>query len=532
MFFSNGMKNFNRHILHRVNFEFNTSEEPKAFEFKSKVDTFLKEDLLPDIEILLDELASPEEIKRFESIDIEVYIKPDVNFGDLRNLLVSQLRGKIENTESEYFKTVENESSSVIQSNIRKNQNTGVDFGLVNAKEVDLLHKGSTGKLNNLQNAFLYFLETGQLPWYATTSFLNEFIRHETFQAALDDKIFLQKLTKQFTSDTNSLERFVQQMDNEMIEFFIFHLLREKTPERTVELQLTQYLTQPEQVQFYRLMITSLMDLNFQISKALYKELEDDLLSGQIPDTLKERLINQLQEVLRIVNPAFKKLVIDLVAERTPLNEEKPNMSEEKNHRPDKESQVNPDLSEESDFKDIEKMTAQNSEKSIEQTALYVQNAGLILAHPFLSNLFTHTNCVLENRLLPDKKSLAVHLLHYLATGAEQEFECNLVFEKYLCGISPEFPINRKLLLTDQEKSECDDLLKSMIGHWTALKNSSPDTLRQMFLQRDGKLDLQQALHKLYMEHQSYDILLNSLPWGISIVKLPWMTELLFVEWQ
>lgn len=471
------MKNFNQHILHRVNLEFNTSDERKAFEFKSKVDAFLKEDLLPDIEILLDELASPEEIKRFESVDLEVYVKPGVNFGDLKNLLVSQLRVKIENTDSEYFKTVENESSSVIQSAIRKNQNTNVDFEFVNVREVDLPHKGSTRQLNNLQNTFLYFLETGQLPWYATTSFLNEFIRPKIFQAALLDKAFLQKLIKQFASDNNSLERFVQQMDNQIIEFFIFHFLKGKASESSLDLQLIQYLTQA---------------------------------SG-------------------IVNPAFKKLV-DLVAVRTPLNEEKPYMPEGKNLQPDKEAQVNPDLSEESDFKDIEKMTEQNSAKSIEQKALYVQNAGLILAHPFLPNLFAHTNCVVENRLLPDKKSMAVHLLHYLATGTEQEFECNLIFEKYLCGISPEFPINRKITLTNQEKSECDDLLKSMINHWTALKNSSPDTLRQMFLQRDGKLDLQQASHKLYMEHQSCDILLNSLPWGISIVKLPWMTQLLFVE--
>ena len=36
---------------------------------------------------------------------------------------------------------------------------------------------------------------------------------------------------------------------------------------------------------------------------------------------------------------------------------------------------------------------------------------------------------------------------------------------------------------------------------------------------------------KLYVERKGVDVLLESLPWTISIIKLPWMQDSLQVEW-
>ena len=133
--------------------------------------------------------------------------------------------------------------------------------------------------------------------------------------------------------------------------------------------------------------------------------------------------------------------------------------------------------------------------------------------------------------MLPDKKSQAIHLMHYLATRQEMDMEYNLTFEKFLCGVPLDSPINRKVVLSGHDKIECNDLLLSIISHWPALKNTSADGLRQMFIQRDGKLDLHKTPYKLIIERKAQDILLNKLQWNISIVKLPWFTDLLFVEW-
>ncbi|HRF39189.1 MAG TPA: contractile injection system tape measure protein, partial [Saprospiraceae bacterium] len=70
------------------------------------------------------------------------------------------------------------------------------------------------------------------------------------------------------------------------------------------------------------------------------------------------------------------------------------------------------------------------------------------------------------------------------------------------------------------------------IDNWGALGSTSPDGLRGNFLVRDGKLTRTDLGRLLQVEAQSYDLLLDRLPWGINMVKLPWMEDMLFVEWR
>jgi hypothetical protein len=35
----------------------------------------------------------------------------------------------------------------------------------------------------------------------------------------------------------------------------------------------------------------------------------------------------------------------------------------------------------------------------------------------------------------------------------------------------------------------------------------------------------------LQVESRTFDVLLEHLPWGISMIKLPWMKKMLWVEW-
>lgn len=538
------MKINNRHILHRVNFDFNTSIKSLAFEKRSEIDSFLKDDLLPDIENLLEELASHKEIKRFESIDLELNVNSVLDFSDIKDRLIKQLRGKIENAESENFYLIENEPSSIRKIKGYEKQSLDTEFEPDKKLEINNQKSTQPGQLQNMQNVFLYFLETGQLHWYATISLLNEFIRPEIFQLAIQDKVFQQKITLLFSSDKNSLQRFVLQMENELIEKFILRLAGERHIQKKVKLKVIANFSQPIQNRIYELMISCLVFYEYVISKENYLQFLYILLTDQKPRSLAEKRTNQIHEMLCLINPGIRQFAIEInhvyynhisgdsEVERSLHKERRAVRSVINLATLAEGSKTNQLLRGELLMGENGEISEQSLVKSTGQKSFYIHNAGLILVHPFLQNLFTITNCMVEKLLLPDKKSLAVHLLHYLATGEEQEFECNMIFEKYLCGIAPEFVINRKITLSDQEKAECDELLQSMIGHWTALKNSSPDTLRQMFLQRDGKLDLQQDSHKLYLSHQSYDILLDSLPWGISIVKLPWMTEVLYVTWS
>lgn len=86
--------------------------------------------------------------------------------------------------------------------------------------------------------------------------------------------------------------------------------------------------------------------------------------------------------------------------------------------------------------------------------------------------------------------------------------------------------------LNPEAKIECEELLQAAIGHWSVLKNTSVDGLRETFLQRNGKISRVEKGWKLQVERKTVDVLLAKLPWGLGIIKLPWMNDMMFVEWE
>jgi len=161
-----------------------------------------------------------------------------------------------------------------------------------------------------------------------------------------------------------------------------------------------------------------------------------------------------------------------------------------------------------------------------------VRNAGLVLFHPFLNTFFKSFNWLNQKGEIKVKyRFCAVQALYFLATGSEEFFESNMILEKFLCGISLSEPILVQNLLDAKVKNEVENLLQQVVRSWPALKNTSPDGLRQMFVQRDGKLTQKEKGFKLIVERKAQDVLLEKLQWNISLVKLPWKDELLFVEW-
>ncbi|MEL7589406.1 MAG: contractile injection system tape measure protein [Prolixibacteraceae bacterium] len=162
-----------------------------------------------------------------------------------------------------------------------------------------------------------------------------------------------------------------------------------------------------------------------------------------------------------------------------------------------------------------------------------VDHAGLILLHPFLESLFSEFGLLEEGKLKDQAcRARAVHLLAYLATGQENLPEFALQFEKYLCGMKPDEPLPRFVQLSSEMKTEAKTLLKAAIGHWKILKSTSPEGLSEGFLVRKGKLVTAGLQHRLIVEQRSHDLLLAYLPWGISMVKLRWLDQLLTVDWN
>jgi hypothetical protein len=166
-----------------------------------------------------------------------------------------------------------------------------------------------------------------------------------------------------------------------------------------------------------------------------------------------------------------------------------------------------------------------------ERRGLYVENAGLVLLHPFLPQLFRALKIAGDDELL--RPGEALRLLHYLATGLEDAPEYELALPKILCGLQPANLAGEAAPITDEEREESEALLAAVVRHWEALKNTGIDALRETFLKRDGKLTRwHDGGWLLQVESKSVDILLDSLPWGISMIRLPWMARMLRVEWR
>lgn len=161
-----------------------------------------------------------------------------------------------------------------------------------------------------------------------------------------------------------------------------------------------------------------------------------------------------------------------------------------------------------------------------------VYNSGLILFWPFLNRLF-EIHSMLENGDFVDNesKNRAVYILQHLIFNDIDFPDNQLVLNKLMVGLNPEEYISPIASLTEEEIESNKSLLNGLIQNWDQIKNTSPEGLQESFLRRDGILKFQADKITLTVEQRAFDILIQSLPWNISIIKLSWMEKPIYVEW-
>lgn len=160
-----------------------------------------------------------------------------------------------------------------------------------------------------------------------------------------------------------------------------------------------------------------------------------------------------------------------------------------------------------------------------------VSNAGLILCWPFLSVLFSRLNLSVGGVIPLESQPRAVYLLQYLVYGHTDFPEYELVLNKILVGMKAGEHLE-KVELEEQEKQMVMSLLNGMKSNWEKMKNASAEAIRETFLQREGTLEFGSASNILRVPKTGVDVLLDSISWNISVVKLPWMEKSLEVKWR
>ncbi|VVO69508.1 hypothetical protein PS862_01264 [Pseudomonas fluorescens] len=174
------------------------------------------------------------------------------------------------------------------------------------------------------------------------------------------------------------------------------------------------------------------------------------------------------------------------------------------------------------------------AEPAMHATPRPVHAAGAVLLHPFLAMFFDGLGLLAGPGRFRDHDAhcRAVLLAHHLATGAEDAPEPETLLFKLLCGLPFSEPLPRRIELSEHERKEVDSLLRSVIGHWKRLGNTSPAGLREGFLSRPGRLERRGDAWLLSLQSSGIDILLQDLPWTLSRVRTPFMQSILSVDWR
>ncbi|WP_297087445.1 contractile injection system tape measure protein [uncultured Draconibacterium sp.] len=506
----------NRHIINRVFVEVETSSEQEANWVKNNSGSFFQDDVLPSVERLFERYDLGQTF-RFEKLKLAVHAETATDLESIRQAIESQLENKLlqlrnaKNFEQE-MANVEGQTESFITKNERSNEGKWID---PDADE---------------QEVFLYFLLTGNLPWHARRNQIETLGSKENWKIVIKSDKFREKLLSTFQQNKIATRRFVLQFSAELVIHTLksFGLIKsstklsnflKKVPENSSQLFLEAFVLQLFRHEVGEELWFRCLAILIQHNPLGIDEISEDVvgLKKQMTEIVPKRLINLLFS--------------DKIEQRISKLEPGQHNSIEKWAKMDsKLPENNPTIKGEA-FVNFESEKGSEVEEASNCSGL-VDNAGMILFHPFIKTFFEHNGWLNPDNSIQEKyKMHAVQALHYCATGKVNFFEADMIFEKFLCNVPLNQPLSAKSLLSKEEKQEADLLLLAVVKNWKALKNTSANGLRQLFVHRQGKLTTHDQNYKLTVERKVQDVLLEKLPWNISIVKLPWKKELIFVEW-
>ena len=162
-----------------------------------------------------------------------------------------------------------------------------------------------------------------------------------------------------------------------------------------------------------------------------------------------------------------------------------------------------------------------------------VSDAGLVLVHPFIHRFLENLGLVKKGEFVSELARIrAVHLLRDLTGSDEPHYPHNLLLEKILCGLPPGYAIPPEWEPDDAEKEEEEGLLKAVCEYWRPLSGSSVAALCEGFIHRRGSIERFEDSWTVRVEGKTIDILLDDLPWELSLIHLPWLEKPMAVEWQ
>jgi len=387
---------------------------------------------------------------------------------------------------------------------------------------------------DNLWEVFIHFLLNGNLPrsyQLVPDKSLEKVLTDLFNQDDTNKPIPVTKITDVFKSPFAAKRLVFQFSEN-----FVIKLLERICPKTTAELMRLLSVSEnvslaPEEFRLLRQLVLEKMILQASsggsISKVeIAKQVLDELQISTDLLPIVAKIFEETWPEIKIPENKVSSVKSEQAAFHKKTNTDSPALNAEdfKSNQPENRMPRKLTFSEEA-YIDDEVVTKETVE------GIYIDNAGLVLLHRFLPRFFDALGISIAEEIVQPERALG--LLHYLATGQIKAPEYELVLPKIICHVPLSTSVHSDIEITDSEISEASALLDAVIEHWEVLRSTTPDGLRGTFLLRPGKLTRKEdGDWLLQVESRTFDVLLEHLPWGISMIKLPWMKNMLWVEWS
>lgn len=414
--------------------------------------------------------------------------------------------------------------------------------------------------------AFIFFLEKGRLPWWTKATSPAEILEGLT---ELEDSEFVQLIKEIFASSIRK-KRFLQQISDHLLKEVLETTSISKKRVRNIHLILEDLIGLHQKKALANIRAEELRRIYWEAVFEFWiiKPAQSSGDSGSIIHAATEKhkassarsgdalslaffryfLLKLTSEASVSKNRIEKRVARQSVVEaliadlknrtsvkelsRRPLAKMVRNLAEKSHQLTDMNRlyQQMADSSETSTDRSSQKRSLNLS--AVEDESIEIQHAGMVLLAPFLPLLFDELALLKDKQFRDDDAAIrAASLLEYAATGETELPEHDMVLNKCLCGLPLETPIPGFIDVSAKEEEEVEHMLSSVLDHWKALKSTSIYGLRSTFINRAGLLRKDDTGWSVYIERTTVDILLDHLPWSISIIKLPWNDEPIYVEW-
>ncbi|MEO4006918.1 contractile injection system tape measure protein [Flavobacterium sp. CAU 1735] len=387
------------------------------------------------------------------------------------------------------------------------------------------------GETEKLLRTFIHFIEEGTMPWWNTNETSAAIFESVSFKKIISEKAFVPKIVASLQKP-KVRERIINQFTDAQIAQICLAVIQSKglkiALKSAVIKQLSGSSFADRKVLWSLILQTISILASNKVANPETHTIEQiiktiPLLKAAKNQETEEQIWNEINAIFPFIEQGVPYSTFRETNNKTSnktAKSDKKSPDKEESQKTDR-NKITPEL-----FQTIQQETPFADEVSNDHQ---VQNAGLVLIHPFIANLFKHCNLMdPKTNTLTDPET-GIHLLHYIATGKTNQPESAMLFEKYLCNIPLHQSINRHVKLTRKQKTEAAKVIGAVQQNWSAMKTASVGLLQHEFFQRPGKLTVDSLT--LTVERKTQDILMDKLSWGISMIRLPWQTQFTYVNW-